>query len=100
MIRYRMPFVPGQPDHLLSKINTLTMKVNKHMTEGPTYRQGYEEICHKLNIDDPYQEIIKQTYKTIHKIIQTKLPKDIIQTLCRNSRTSSKIYVISYSFIR
>ena len=54
--------MPGQPDHLLSKINTLTMKVNKHMTEGPTYRQGYEELCRKLNIDDQYQEIIKQTY--------------------------------------
>ena len=72
MIHYIMPLMPGQLDHLLSKINTLTMKVNKHMTEGPTYRQGYEEICRKLNIDDPYQEIIKQTYKTIPKITWSK----------------------------
>ena len=93
MIHYIMPLMAGQSDHFLSKINTLTMKVNKQMTKGPTHRQGYKEICCKLNNDDPYQEIIKQTYKTIHKVIQTKLPKDIIQTLCINSRTSSKISV-------
>ena len=50
-------------------------------------------ICKKLNIDEPRQEILKASFKLIHKMIETRKPDQIIAQLKISARKTSRVYM-------
>ena len=52
-----------------------------------------EALCNKLKIDQPRQEIIKSAFKFIHKIIEKKKPRHIIDKLKIPKRITGRVYL-------
>ena len=50
-------------------------------------------ICKRLKIDEPRQEIIKSSFKFIHKIIEHNKPTQITSQLKIPSRKTSRVYL-------
>ena len=50
-------------------------------------------ICNKLKIDDPRQDLIKSSFKFIHKIIENQKPEQIVENLRIPKRKTGKVYL-------
>ena len=69
------------------------MRVNKSMFSNVEGLRSTNAICNKLKIDDPRQDLIKASFKFIHKIIENKKPDQIVRNLKIPKRKTSKVYL-------
>merc|ERR1712081_27636 len=71
------------------------MQANSAMFTNIEGLRSTSAICHKLNIDEPRQDIVKTGFKFIHRIIESKQPKQITNMMVIPKRKTSKIYMRS-----
>ena len=68
------------------------MRANRAMFTNREGLQSTEAICNKLSLDQPIQDIIKTSLKFIHKVVETREPKQISKKLIIPRRKVGKIY--------
>ena len=71
------------------------MRANRAMFTNIEGLRSTSAICHKLNIDEPRQDIVKTSFKFIHRIIENKQPKQITNMMVIPKRKTGKIYMRS-----
>ena len=91
---YGLPLIIGQPQSIVQKACTLIMRANRAMFTNREGLRSTEAICNKLSLDEPRQDIIKTSLKFIHKIVETREPKQISKKLIIPRRKVGKIYTI------
>ena len=69
------------------------MRVNRAMFVNTQGLRSTTAICKALNIDEPRQELVKASFSHIHKIIENKKPKQIIDKLKLPNRKTGKVYI-------
>ena len=69
------------------------MRVNWAMTNNPEGLRSTSALCRQLKIDKPKEDLIKHNFTLMHKMIQNRLPEDIMKDLIIPKRRCGKIYV-------
>ena len=92
---YGLPLIIGQPQSIVQRACAIIMRTNRAMLNNTEGLRSTEAICHKLNIDEPRQDIVKTSFKFIHSIIDSKQPKQITDMMVIPKRKTSKIYMRS-----
>ena len=90
---YGLQLTLGQPQSIIQRACAILMRINRKMFSNQEGLRSTSAICNKLNIDEPRQEILKASFKLIHKMIETKKPDQIIAQLKIPARKSSRVYM-------
>ena len=90
---YRSQLVLGQSQQVIQRACALIMRVNWAMFVNTQGLRSTTAICKALNIDEPRQELVKASFSHIHKIIENKKPKQIIDKLKLPNRKTGKVYI-------
>ena len=90
---YGSQLVLGQSQQIIQRACALIMRVNRAMFVNTQGLRSTTAICKALNIDEPRQELVKASFSHIHKIIENKKPKQIIDKLKLPNRKTGKVYI-------
>ena len=93
IVLYGSPLIMGQPQSVIQRACSLIMRVNKAMFTNTEGLRSSAAICKKLKIDDPRQDLIKSSFKFIHKIIENHKPDQIVNNLKLPKRKTGKVYL-------
>ena len=90
---YGMQLILGQPQSVIQRACAIMMNINRQMFTNTEGLRSTTAICRKISIDEPRQDIIKASFKLIHKMVENRKPKQIVDQIRIPVRKSSKIYM-------
>ena len=88
-----MPLMMGETEHMLQKIESVYMYVNRIIQGGYNFRSNKTKVCQDIKVDLPRQMMCKAAVRFLHKHLINRKCDSILNKMIIPKRKISMIHL-------